>query len=36
MGVVYLATREEDFRQKVAVKIVKRGMDTGFVLRRFR
>ncbi len=36
MGVVYLASREQDFRQKVALKIVKRGMDTDFVLRRFR
>ena len=36
MGVVYAATRDEDFQQKVAVKIVKRGMDTDFVLSRFR
>ncbi len=36
MGVVFLASRVEDFRRKVAVKIVKRGMDTDFVLRRFR
>jgi non-specific serine/threonine protein kinase/serine/threonine-protein kinase len=36
MGVVYLAERGEDFRQRVAVKVVKRGMDTDFVLRRFR
>jgi non-specific serine/threonine protein kinase/serine/threonine-protein kinase len=36
MGIVFLATRAEDFRQKVAIKIVKRGMDTDFILRRFR
>jgi non-specific serine/threonine protein kinase/serine/threonine-protein kinase len=36
MGVVYLADRADDFQQKVAVKIVKRGIDTDFVLRRFR
>jgi serine/threonine protein kinase len=37
MGAVYLAERaESDFRKLVAVKVVKRGMDTDFVLRRFR
>src|SRR5690606_9164027 len=37
MGVVYHAVREADgFRQDVAVKVVKRGMDTDFILRRFR
>src|SRR4028119_835716 len=37
MGAVYLAERAEgDFRKFVAVKVVKRGMDTEFVLRRFR
>lgn len=36
MGVVYLAERVDGFRQQVAVKIVKRGMDTDFILRRFR
>lgn len=37
MGVVYLGERAgDDFRQRVAVKIVKRGMDTDFVLSRFR
>ena len=37
MGAVYLAERAEgDFRKLVAVKVVKRGMDTDFVLRRFR
>jgi serine/threonine protein kinase/tetratricopeptide (TPR) repeat protein len=36
MGVVYSASRVEDFSRKVAVKIVKRGMETDFILRRFR
>lgn len=37
MGAVYLAERAEgDFRKLVAVKVVKRGMDTDFVVRRFR
>ncbi|MBC7798245.1 MAG: serine/threonine protein kinase [Pyrinomonadaceae bacterium] len=37
MGTVYLAHRVNgDFRQEVAVKIVKRGMDTNFVVSRFR
>jgi serine/threonine protein kinase/tetratricopeptide (TPR) repeat protein len=37
MGTVYLATREdEQFRQEVALKLVKRGMDTDLVIRRFR
>ena len=37
MGAVYLAERaDEQFRETVALKIVKRGMDTQFVLRRFR
>ncbi|HEX9918814.1 MAG TPA: serine/threonine-protein kinase, partial [Pyrinomonadaceae bacterium] len=37
MGAVYLAERaDDDFRKLVAVKVVKRGMDTDFVLRRFR
>jgi eukaryotic-like serine/threonine-protein kinase len=37
MGAVYLAARADaEFNQKVALKIVKRGMDTDFVLRRFR
>ncbi|HEV2799607.1 MAG TPA: protein kinase [Pyrinomonadaceae bacterium] len=37
MGAVYLAERAEgDFRKRVAVKVVKRGMDTDFVLSRFR
>src|SRR4051812_31402231 len=37
MGVVYKAVRADDhFQQQVAIKIVKRGMDTDFILRRFR
>src|SRR6267142_3148569 len=37
MGTVYLATRDDDqFEQQVAVKVVRRGMDTDFVLARFR
>lgn len=36
MGAVYSAIREDEvFHQKVAVKVVKRGMDSGFVLSRF-
>jgi eukaryotic-like serine/threonine-protein kinase len=36
MGVVYLATRSDDaFEKRVAIKLVKRGMDTDEVLRRF-
>jgi serine/threonine protein kinase/tetratricopeptide (TPR) repeat protein len=37
MGTVYLAERaDEVFRRRVAIKVIKRGMDTDFVLRRFR
>jgi serine/threonine protein kinase/Tfp pilus assembly protein PilF len=37
MGAVYLGTRADgNFRQQVAVKLIKRGMDTDFILRRFR
>ena len=36
MGNVYLATRVEDFKQRVAIKVLKRGMDTDEILRRFR
>ena len=37
MGAVYLAVRaDREFRQRVAIKLVKRGMDTDFILRRFR
>lgn len=34
MGVVFLAERE-DFRQKVALKLIKRGMDSDAILERF-
>ncbi len=36
MGNVYLAAREDDFHKKVALKILKRGMDTDTLLKRFR
>jgi eukaryotic-like serine/threonine-protein kinase len=37
MGAVYLAERADgEFRQKVAVKLIKRGMDTDFIVKRFR
>ncbi len=37
MGAVYLAERDDsEFRQRVAIKLVKRGMDTDFIVRRFR
>src|SRR6202171_92880 len=37
MGTVYLATRDDDqYEKQVAVKVVKRGMDTDLVLARFR
>ncbi len=37
MGQVYLAEREaEDFRHRVALKVVRRGLDTEDVIRRFR
>jgi serine/threonine protein kinase len=37
MGAVYSAVRDDDqFNQQVAIKIIKRGMDSGFVLQRFR
>lgn len=37
MGAVYEAVRADgEFRRKVAIKIVKRGVDTDFVLKRFR
>lgn len=35
MGEVYLAAREEPFRQYVALKVIRRGMDSAEVLRRF-
>lgn len=37
MGAVYLATRSDDeYRKQVAIKIVKRGMDSADIVRRFR
>lgn len=37
MGSVYLATRADDsYDQNVAIKLVRRGMDTDFILARFR
>ncbi len=37
MGIVYEAARvDNEFRKRAAIKLVKRGMDTDFVLRRFR
>lgn len=37
MGAVYLARRaDEAFEKRVAIKLIKRGMDTDFILRRFR
>jgi non-specific serine/threonine protein kinase/serine/threonine-protein kinase len=36
MGAIYLAERDDDqYRRRVAIKIIKRGMDTDYVLRRF-
>jgi len=37
MGAVYLALRDDDqFKKTVAIKILRRGMDSGDILRRFR
>jgi eukaryotic-like serine/threonine-protein kinase len=37
MGAVYLAERaDHEFRHQVAIKLIKRGMDTDLVLKRFR
>jgi len=36
MGVVFLAEREDQFHQQVAIKLVKRGLDTEDIVRRFR
>lgn len=37
MGAIYLAVRDDDeFRRDVAVKVIKRGMDTEAIVRRFR
>ena len=35
MGTVYLADQREPIRRRVAIKVVKLGMDTGQVLARF-
>ncbi len=37
MGAVYLGVRDDgEFNQKVAIKLIKRGMDSDFIIRRFR
>ena len=37
MGAVYLAQRADNtFQRRVAIKVIKRGMDTDYILRRFR
>lgn len=37
MGNVYLAVRaDREYQKRVAIKVVRRGMDTDFILRRFR
>jgi serine/threonine protein kinase/tetratricopeptide (TPR) repeat protein len=36
MGAVYLARRSDDFEQSVAIKMIRRGMDSDLVIRRFR
>jgi eukaryotic-like serine/threonine-protein kinase len=37
MGAVYLGERDDgEFRQRVAIKLIKRGMDSDFIVRRFR
>src|SRR5690606_36361399 len=36
MGTVYLAERDAPFRKRVALKLIKRGMDTDEIIRRFR
>ncbi len=35
MGAVYLARRRDDYRQRVALKLIKRGMDSDEIVRRF-
>ena len=35
MGAVYLAAREDDYTQKVALKLIQRGMDSEEIVRRF-
>src|SRR5579884_1471274 len=37
MGTVYLAIRDDDqYHKQVAIKLIKRGMDTDFIVQRFR
>jgi serine/threonine protein kinase/Tfp pilus assembly protein PilF len=37
MGTVYLAARDDDqYHKQVAIKLIKRGMDTDFIVQRFR
>lgn len=37
MGAVYLAERADgEFQQRVAIKLIKRGMDSDFIIRRFK
>src|SRR5215204_6629268 len=37
MGAVYLAERADgEFQQRVAIKLIKRGMDSDFIVKRFR
>lgn len=36
MGAVYLAERADEYQKQVAIKLIKRGMDTDSVLRHFR
>ncbi len=37
MGIVYLGERNDgEFRQQVAVKLIKRGMDSDFIVKKFR
>ena len=36
MGAVYLAVRDGDFHKQVAIKVIKRGMDSEAIVRRFR
>jgi tetratricopeptide (TPR) repeat protein len=36
MGAVYLALRDDDFRKEVAIKLLRRGMDTEAIVNRFR
>src|SRR6476646_404708 len=36
MGVVYHALRDDDYRQEVAIKLVKAGTETDFLIGRFR